>query len=382
MRRRAISELRPSDMTFDRVATTRKAPGARMRAALLESERAVLERIASGAPLEEILETLVRLIEEQASGMRCAVLLADSAQQQLRFVAAPNIPKDYKAGMEPYLRIAPDMGSCGTAAFLRQPVYTRDTATDPLWEACGHIAWRNDLRAIWSTPILSNANIVLGTFAMYYGEPRLPAEEHVQLIDMAIQMARVAIEARSDGEVLRTVFESVPGGILITDFLGTVLKVNQAFAQMLGYTPDELHRRSFAEITEDADNTALIEELLSFDQEEIASDRRYRSKSGTLLWARERLVLRRDFAGRPSCVLTLVDTATTAKSDPLQRLSRREREVLELVIAGRTSKEIAARLGIAAPSVDTYRSRMMQKLSIQDLPSLVRFAIRHGITSA
>jgi GAF domain-containing protein len=168
-----------------------------MRAALLESQRRILDRIASGAPLQETLETLVRLIEEQAGGMRCAVLLADSGQQQLRFVAAPNIPKDYKLGIEPYLSIAPDMGSCGTAAFLRQPVYARDTATDPLWENCGQIAVRNGLRAIWSTPILADDDVVLGTFAMYYGEPRLPAEEHVLLIDMATQMARVAIEADS-----------------------------------------------------------------------------------------------------------------------------------------------------------------------------------------
>ncbi len=354
-----------------------------MRAALLEGERRVLERIASGAPLAQTLETLVRLIEEQASDMRCAVLLADSAQQQLHFVAAPSIPDDYKLGIEPFLRIAPNSGSCATAAFLREPVYTKDTATDPLWKHCGHIAVRNQLRAIWSTPILSDANIVLGTFAMYYGEPRLPAEEHVQLIDMAIQMARVAIEATIDDEIVRTVFEGVPGGILITDLEGIVVRVNHAFATMLGYTPAELERKSIAEIVEEEDNTALIEELLrSVGQDAVASDRRYRGKSGALLWARERSVLRRDAANQPRYVLTLVERMTEGGSDPLERLSRREREVLELVIAGRTSKEIAARLGIAAPSVDTYRSRIMVKLSIRDLPGLVRFAIRHGIASA
>jgi len=196
----------------------------RTRALLLDRQRQVLEHIASGAPLEEILETLVRLIEEQAGDMRCAVLLADAAQQRLRFVAAPNIPEDYKLGIQPYLRIAPDMGSCGTAAFLRQPVYTRDTATDPLWENCGQIAVRNGLRAIWSTPILSDANVVLGTFAMYYGAPRLPSEEHIRLIDMATQMARVAIEAKYGDETLRTVLEDSPVGILITDLAGVVLR--------------------------------------------------------------------------------------------------------------------------------------------------------------
>src|SRR5260221_9965413 len=168
------------------------------RAALLDSQRRVLERIANGTPLREILETLVRLIEEQAHGMRCAVLLADTQEQRLSFAAAPSIPEDYKAGIDPFLRIAPEMGSCGTAAFLRKPVYTQDTETDPLWKDCRDVAVRNGLRAIWSTPILSDDNAVLGTFAMYYGEPRLPSPEHIQLIDMASQMARVAIEAKGN----------------------------------------------------------------------------------------------------------------------------------------------------------------------------------------
>ena len=64
------------------------------RAALIDSQRRVLERIANGAPLGEILETLVRLIEEQADGMRCTVLLADTQGQRLRFAAAPTHSHD------------------------------------------------------------------------------------------------------------------------------------------------------------------------------------------------------------------------------------------------------------------------------------------------
>ncbi|TMH48941.1 MAG: PAS domain S-box protein, partial [Betaproteobacteria bacterium] len=182
---------------------TTSATDQQTRAALIDSQRRVLERIANGASLREIFETLVRLIEEQAHGMRCAVLLADARQQRLRFAAAPSIPEDYKAGIEPFLQIAPEMGSCGTAAFLRKPVYTRDTETDPLWKGCRDVAVRNGLRAIWSTPILSDDNAVLGTFAMYYGEPRLPSPEHIQLIDMATQMARVAIEAKGNEEKIQ-----------------------------------------------------------------------------------------------------------------------------------------------------------------------------------
>jgi DNA-binding NarL/FixJ family response regulator len=66
---------------------------------------------------------------------------------------------------------------------------------------------------------------------------------------------------------------------------------------------------------------------------------------------------------------------------PLDRLSPREREVLKLVVEGHTSNEIAGRLGVSPKSVDTYRSRLMLKLGVDDLPSLVKFAIRNGITT-
>lgn len=67
---------------------------------------------------------------------------------------------------------------------------------------------------------------------------------------------------------------------------------------------------------------------------------------------------------------------------PLERLSAREREVLQLVVEGKSSTEIAETLYISPKTVDTYRSRLMQKLGISDLPSLVKFAIQHGLTSA
>jgi len=68
-------------------------------------------------------------------------------------------------------------------------------------------------------------------------------------------------------------------------------------------------------------------------------------------------------------------------SDPLDRLSAREREVLQFMVEGKTTSETAELLRLSPKSVETYRSRLMAKLAIDDLPSLVKFAIRHGITS-
>ena len=66
---------------------------------------------------------------------------------------------------------------------------------------------------------------------------------------------------------------------------------------------------------------------------------------------------------------------------PLERLSRRELQVLKLTVEGHTSGQIGALLELSPKSIDTYRSRMMRKLDIDDLASLVKFAIRHGVTS-
>lgn len=67
--------------------------------------------------------------------------------------------------------------------------------------------------------------------------------------------------------------------------------------------------------------------------------------------------------------------------DLLARLSAREREIVQLVVEGKSSAEIAKILYISPNTVDTYRSRLMQKLGLNDLPSLVKFAIQHGLTS-
>ena len=77
----------------------------------------------------------------------------------------------------------------------------------------------------------------------------------------------------------------------------------------------------------------------------------------------------------------ILQRESVAEASPLDRLSAREREVLQLVAEGKSSAEIAEILSLSPKTVDTYRSRMMQKLHIDDLPSLVKFAIQHGVIS-
>lgn len=70
----------------------------------------------------------------------------------------------------------------------------------------------------------------------------------------------------------------------------------------------------------------------------------------------------------------------TSPVSPLEKLSSREREILQLVAEGKASTDIAGDLSLSPKTIETYRSRLMQKIGINDLPGLVRFAIQHGLT--
>lgn len=72
----------------------------------------------------------------------------------------------------------------------------------------------------------------------------------------------------------------------------------------------------------------------------------------------------------------------SSHKSPLESLSRRELEIFQLVVEGKSSSEIATLLALSSKSVDTYRSRLMQKLGVHNIPSLVSFALQHGITPA
>jgi len=76
----------------------------------------------------------------------------------------------------------------------------------------------------------------------------------------------------------------------------------------------------------------------------------------------------------------VADGPTAGARSPLERLSEREREVLQLVVEGRSSAQIAASINLSPKTVETYRSRIMQKLDVHDVAGLVKFALSHGVT--
>ena len=162
----------------------------------------VLEMIAADRPLAEILNTLVLLLEAQADGLRCSILLLSRDGKHVRHGAAPHLPEAYVKAVDG-APIGPQHGSCGTAMFTRLPVVVQDVMSDPLWTNYRELARICGLSACWSSPILSPQGQVLGSFAMYREEKRGPLPEETRLTEIATHLAGIAIERKRQQEILR-----------------------------------------------------------------------------------------------------------------------------------------------------------------------------------
>ena len=204
------------------------------REALLAGEKRLLEMVAKGDSLPLILDALCRLVEELASGAVSSILLLDG--NCLRHGAAPSLPQAYTDAIDG-LAIGPATGSCGTAAYRAQPVIVSDIATDPLWADYRDVALPHGLRACWSTPILSSESKVLGTFAIYYREPRNPTPELHEIIEQITHLASIALERKQAEGALRASEQVARGQVEALaqnlDILATTPAPESLIGQML-----------------------------------------------------------------------------------------------------------------------------------------------------
>ena len=134
------------------------------------------------------LDTLVRVVERQSREFTASVLLLSDDGRHLVDGAAPGLPEEYRQAIDG-LEIGATAGSCGTASHRNERVIVSDIGTDPLWAEYRELAAAHGLAACWSQPIRSRDGAVLGTFAMYYREPRAPTPEELEIIDAAARRA-------------------------------------------------------------------------------------------------------------------------------------------------------------------------------------------------
>src|SRR5438445_448911 len=223
--------------------------------ALFAGEERLLEMMAIGVALNEILNSLCAIIEDYGTGTLASVLLLRPDGIHLGSVAGPSLPKGWRQEMEK-LPIGPGMDDFGTAAYRGSPVIVSDIATDPLWEVPEHrtAALKHGLRASWSNPILSSEGKVLGTFCIYSGETRSPSAHDLGVMEKATHLARVAIErdraeaaVRTSEEKYRDLINASPDAICVIDADAKCVLVNPAGVKLAGRSENELIGNSIAD---------------------------------------------------------------------------------------------------------------------------------------
>jgi len=136
----------------------------------------------TGHDTEAALSELLLAVEESVeSELLASVLLLSPDGRRLLHGAAPSLPEAYCDAING-IAIGPNVGSCGTVAYLGHAIFVTDIETDPLWQDFRELALSHGLRACWSTPIRDAADRLIGTFAVYYREPRAPTGEEREAI--------------------------------------------------------------------------------------------------------------------------------------------------------------------------------------------------------
>ncbi len=161
---------------------------------VIEEERRMLELVAKGAPLNEVLNTLTLAIERISPGALCTVMLLDEEHRRYLSVASgPSLPTEYLQALQ-HLEIGPEVGACGTAAFLNETVVVEDVASDYKFALARSLLLSHGLRSCWSHPVRDSRNRVLGTFAIYHRHIAKPRSEELRMARAAAQLAGNAVE--------------------------------------------------------------------------------------------------------------------------------------------------------------------------------------------
>jgi PAS domain S-box-containing protein len=204
-------------------------------------QRRVLEAIATGVDLRDVLTTIARFHETQCPGFECSFHLIDDDGLTLRSAAAPSMRLEFVDGMDEVV-VGPHASTCGTAVYRREPVISADIATDRLWNDYRALAVEQGYRSCWSTPIRSPQGRMLGALTMYSRQKHTPSASEMGISALATQLAGIAIDRAHAAESLRqseasfrSFVENSPIGIYRAAGTGRLLAVNESLVQLLGY---------------------------------------------------------------------------------------------------------------------------------------------------
>jgi diguanylate cyclase (GGDEF)-like protein len=262
-----------------------------------ETERRMLELVANGAPLSEVLNTLTETIERISPQSLCTIMLLDEEHRTRLLVASgPSVPQEYLRAANG-LEIGPEVGACGSAAYRNETVVVEDIATDPRFRAARDFVLSHGLRSCWSQPIRDSKGGVLGTFAIYRRQISSPRPEELRLARVAGQLAGNAIERiraekqLSDALKRLSLAERVARfGIWEADFQKGIVTLSEGLAALMERPASkfQLTRAEFEALVHPEDRAALWSSPDRHAPQAVTLQREFRLvlPSGTVRWMR------------------------------------------------------------------------------------------------
>ena len=221
--------------------------------AQLAGEKRLLEMVASGGALKDVLTALCRFVEDIAADCKCGIYLIDWSGPTFHTGAAPSLPATFNDTLEG-LTVEVSAGPCALAAFTKSQVIAENLESDLDWQQSliRPLALGHGLRAQWSTPICSRDGSVLGTFAIFQDHPSSPTQVQQDLIAQVTHIASIAIGRALAEEALRSsernlslTIDTIPTFIQVSRPDGTVLSVNQAVLDYHGITLQDVQKEDF-----------------------------------------------------------------------------------------------------------------------------------------
>ncbi|MEH0638924.1 PAS domain S-box protein [Streptomyces bottropensis] len=312
--------------------------------ALLHRHAEILELVARGVPLQEVLDSIIIALEELIPDAYCSILLLDRSGTTLHHGAAPHLSLEYLRDIDG-LRVGPLAGSCGSAAHFNTRVIVEDLRDDPRWTEFRASAVHAGLAACWSTPVAGQSGDPVGTFAVYHREPHRPSHRELRLVDRFTYLASVAIEHSKlvgnlvdSEELFRRSFEDNAVGMALIDLDRTVRRINRAMTKLTGFTEDELIGQSIAVLFEPSDESeaaAAFSVTPSHHQDErVTRQTRLKHRDGHFLPVEATSSLVHGIDGEPRLMALNVLDLTARRSAERAVRERREAEV-----ARRTAEE-------------------------------------------
>ncbi|MBI5430454.1 MAG: diguanylate cyclase [Nitrosomonadales bacterium] len=211
-----------------------------------QTRNRVLELLAHGAPLPDILGAIVRGVEQHQPTMLCGIMLLDGEGRHLAIGAAPSLPGFFCDALNG-IEIGIGACSCGTAAFTGQRIVIEDIRTHPYWASFRELAGRAGLGACWSEPIRSASGKVLGTFGIYYRQTHKPTDAEISLIEQTANLAEIALgrshadqALRENEKLLSGILENVSAYIYMKDTRGRYLFANRLLRERFAAPMEEI----------------------------------------------------------------------------------------------------------------------------------------------